>query len=88
MKIWSYTPLNISVTKDVVTIFDRKHPLFLLESTPYVDVEKFILVPDLDTLKGHQTCFAENVSINQILYKYEWLLPEFIIKLSRFTFYR
>ena len=64
-------PLNISVTKDIVTIFDRKHPLFLLESTSYVDVEKFILVPDLDTLKGHQTCFAENVSINQILYKYE-----------------
>ena len=64
-------PLNISVTKDIVTIFDRKHPLLLLESTSYVDVEKFILVPDLDTLKGHQTCFAENVSINQILYKYE-----------------
>ena len=36
----------------------------MLESTSYVDVEKFILVPDLDTLKGHQTCFAENVSIN------------------------
>ena len=30
-----------------------------------MDVEKFILVPDLDTLKGHQTCFAENVSIEE-----------------------
>ena len=43
--------LDISVTNDIVTTFDRKHPLFLLESTSYVDVENFILVPDLDTLK-------------------------------------
>ena len=64
-------PLNISVTKDIVTIFDRKHPLFLSETTSCVYIENFILVPDLDTLKDHQTCFAENVSINQILYKYE-----------------
>lgn len=63
--------LVICNCQESVVCFDRKHPLFLLESTSYVDVEKFILVPDLDTLKGHQTCFAENVSINQILYKYE-----------------
>lgn len=44
-------PLNISVTKDIVTIFDRKHPLFLSETTSCVYIEKFILASGFKHVK-------------------------------------
>ena len=60
-------PLNISVTKDIVTIFDRKHPLFLSETTSCVYIEKFILASGFKHVKRYLRCkilIKSDISMN------------------------